>query len=125
MNPKKLEKILLATFFLAVALWTGGSIVRAEPVTDPRCCVRDIPRDKDGKILRSKQVIKDFQKLYPCPSTGKTYGACPGWARDHVVPLAVGGVDAVYNLQWLPNTIKSCSGETCKDRWEQKVYRSR
>jgi hypothetical protein len=39
-------------------------------------------------------------KSHPCPSTGKTYGACPGYVVDHVVPLKRGGVDAPSNMQW-------------------------
>lgn len=72
-------------------------------------------------LHRSQSVLSQYQKLHPCPSTGLTIGACPGWALDHVIPLACGGCDAVINLQWLKNTIKSCSGTECKDRWERKI----
>jgi hypothetical protein len=39
----------------------------------------------------------------PCPSTGLTSGACPGFQVDHAVPLCLGGprVDQISNLQWL------------------------
>jgi hypothetical protein len=37
---------------------------------------------------------------HPCPSTGLPSGACPGYRKDHVVPLACGGPDTVANLQW-------------------------
>ena len=50
---------------------------------------------------RDRNVPLEFQKLYPCPSTGKTTGACPGWEKDHIVPLCRGGADTVQNLQWL------------------------
>lgn len=79
-------------------------------------------RDAHGNIKRSRQVLRDFQKLYPCPSTGKTTGACPGWHLDHVVPLVCGGRDAIENLQWLPVEIKRCAGTVCKDRFERRVY---
>jgi hypothetical protein len=78
-------------------------------------------RDDDGRIARRADVIREFQKLHPCPVTGKTTGACVGWAKDHIIPLAVGGCDSVSNLQWLPTELKSCSGN-CKDRWERKIY---
>lgn len=71
---------------------------------------------------RSADVVAAFKNIHPCPVTGLSTGACPGWAVDHVIPLAVGGCDAVSNLQWLPNEIKSCAGTVCKDRWERKVY---
>lgn len=81
-----------------------------------------INRDADGKIIRKASVIYAFKKLHPCPSTLLRTGACPGWSIDHVIPLAVGGIDAVSNMQWLPNEIKSCAGDYCKDRFERKIY---
>jgi hypothetical protein len=39
-------------------------------------------------------------KSNPCPSTGKTSGACRGYVMDHVRPLACGGPDTSSNLQW-------------------------
>lgn len=74
-------------------------------------------RDADGKISRSITAINDFKHIHPCPVDNKT-GACPGWAIDHVIPLACGGCDAVYNMQWLPTRYKI----TGKDRWERKIY---
>lgn len=79
-------------------------------------------RDADGSIKRSRAVLREFQRIHPCPSTGKTTGACPGWHLDHVVPLVCFGLDAVQNLQWLPVELKSCAGALCKDRWERRVY---
>lgn len=97
-----------------------GAVVGLTPI-DPRYCGPAF-RDENGRIMRSQQVLADFQRAHPCPSTGKTTGACPGWAKDHVIPLVCGGCDAVSNLQWLPNQIKSASGPLPKDRWEQRVY---
>ena len=81
-----------------------------------------IHRDSTGKIIRSPAIVRDFRNVHPCPATGKTDGACAGWAIDHVVPLECGGCDAVSNMQWLPDAIKSCAGTVCKDRWEKRVY---
>lgn len=89
--------------------------------TDARICGTEPTRDANGKIARSKSVLHDYQSIHPCPSTGLTTGACPGWALDHIIPLACGGCDAIENLQWLKNTIKRCAGEDCKDRWERKI----
>jgi hypothetical protein len=36
---------------------------------------------------RDAHVPHEFQRTHPCPSTGKTTGAYPGYVRDHVVPL--------------------------------------
>ena len=90
-------------------------------LADMRMC-HDIQRDADGRISRSAAVVDAFQREHPCPSTGKASGPCKGWAVDHVIPLACGGCDSLENMQWLKNTIKSCKGRECKDRWERKVY---
>lgn len=89
---------------------------------DPRCGPGP-QRDAAGKIVRSQAVLAEFRALHPCPSTRRTSGACPLWAIDHILPLAVGGRDEVVNLQWLPLTIKSASSPDAKDRWERRVYR--
>jgi hypothetical protein len=36
---------------------------------------------------RSLEVKHEFQRQHPCPSTGLTTGRCPGYIKDHVVPL--------------------------------------
>lgn len=61
-------------------------------------------RDANGKIHRSPQAKEQFRKLHPCPSTGKTHGACPGYVVDHVVALKRGGADAPSNMQWQTTT---------------------
>lgn len=50
---------------------------------------------------RSTAVRAKFRKANPCPATGSTSGACPGWQIDHRQALVCGGPDAVENLQWL------------------------
>jgi hypothetical protein len=106
---------------LAAAPAWGQYLQPLDPLQDmPR--VAEPVRDADGSIHRSSAVLTRFRKLYPCPSTGLTFGACPGWRIDHVRPLACGFPDAVSNLQWLPHIIKSGPGELPKDRWERKVY---
>jgi hypothetical protein len=49
---------------------------------------------------RSHEVAIEFQREHPCPSTGLTYGHCPGYIKDHIVPLCAGGADATWNMQW-------------------------
>ena len=92
---------------------------------DPRAEVRYCgppARDADGTIHRSSAVIYAFRQIHPCPATGLTTGACPGWSMDHEISLACGGCDSVSNLHWMPNVIKSGPGIFPKDRWELKVY---
>lgn len=82
-------------------------------------------RTESGEIVRRSAVRTAFRHVHLCPSTQQRSGACPGWSIDHVWPLVEGGCDAVINLQWLPNAIKSCAlstGVPCKDRWERQVY---
>jgi Tfp pilus assembly protein PilV len=64
---------------------------------------------------RSREVTRQFQREHPCPSTGKKYGSCPGYIKDHRVALCVGGPDAVSNLQW-----QTTADAKAKDRWECK-----
>jgi hypothetical protein len=59
---------------------------------------------------------REFQREHPCPSTGKTSGACPGYRKDHIKALACGGPDAVWNMQW-----QTIAEAKAKDRWEPKT----
>lgn len=103
---------------LVLLLLLAGPAIAA---TDARICGTGPQRDPDGRIHRSRDVLRDYQSIHPCPSTGLTTGKCPGWALDHVVPLACGGCDAIINLQWMKLAIKSCAGRDCKDRWERAI----
>lgn len=50
---------------------------------------------------RSPAVKAEFRRLAPCPATGKTTGACPGYQVDHRLALCAGGPDHATNMQWL------------------------
>lgn len=86
------------------------------PFKDTRYCGAPA-RDAAGEIKRRSDVLTAFQRQHPCPATGLTTGACAGYAIDHVIPLACGGCDAVPNLQWLPQDVK-----TKKDGLERRIY---
>ena len=62
---------------------------------------------------RSKASRDAFTKKYPCPSTGTTSGACPGYVVDHVTPLKRGGADDPSNMQW-----QTKEAASVKDTWE-------
>lgn len=107
---------------LAVFATLALSPVLAETIADdPRYCGA-IHREHDGRIERSRTVLRRFARIHPCPATLQPATSCPGWAIDHVIPLRAGGCDAVVNLQWLPDSIKSCSRPDCKDRWERTYH---
>jgi hypothetical protein len=75
--------------------------VKAKPRSASRAArCTSCARDSKGRIKRSATAKRDFQKSHPCPATGKTTGACPGYVIDHVVPLKRGGADAPSNMQW-------------------------
>jgi hypothetical protein len=65
---------------------------------------------------RSRAARNSFQSSHPCPSTGRGYGACPGYVVDHVIPLACGGQDAPSNMQW-----QTVAEGRAKDKWERKA----
>lgn len=112
-------------FFYAFLIVLAVSCVpqsnAAATLNDPRFCGSPV-RDANGDIMRSAAVLRAFQKIHPCPATGLPTGACPGWAKDHIVPLACGGCDHIGNLQWLPDDQKSVAGAHAKDRFERKIY---
>jgi hypothetical protein len=70
-------------------------------------------RDSHGKIKRSPAAKAAFKRSHPCPSTGKTSGACPGYVVDHVRALKHGGADEPSNMQW-----QTASEAKAKDKWE-------
>jgi hypothetical protein len=69
-------------------------------------------------VPRSRAVLREFQKLHPCPATGKTTGACPGYVKDHIDPLCHTGVkgDRVDNIQW-----ETIADAKVKDAWERQL----
>lgn len=77
-------------------------------------------RYADGSIKRRTDVIREFERRYPLP---ENYNR-DEWEIDHIIPLALGGCDAIWNMQWLPKAIKRCSktAPLNKDCFERKIY---
>ena len=59
-----------------------------------------VKRGAEGRIQRSTAAKSQFQWQHPCPSTGRSSGACPGYVIDHMQPLKRGGADEPSNMQW-------------------------
>jgi len=71
-----------------------------------------VKRDAEGKIQRSAKAKDDFKRNHPCPSTGRSSGACPGYVIDHVTPLKRGGADAPSNMQWQTKAVAKAKDKT-------------
>jgi len=65
---------------------------------------------------RSAKAKSDFRAKHPCPATGKSSGACPGYVIDHIKPLCAGGPDRPSNMQW-----QTVAAAKVKDREERKM----
>lgn len=70
--------------------------------------------DSHGRIVRTKAARAEFIREHPCPATGRTSGACPGYVVDHVNALECGGADAPSNMQW-----QTVAAGEAKDRTER------
>lgn len=69
----------------------------------------------NAEIHRSREVTRAFQRLHPCPANGSRWRKCPGWIKDHIIPLCLGGPDSVDNMQW-----QTVADAKAKDRIECK-----
>lgn len=121
MSSLKHCAIAAAVVIWGVVFYDQAHAVTLDPYTD-YAMTGVVLRNPDGTTKRDSKVISAYRKLYACPSTHKFTGACPGWALDHTRSLDCGGIDAVWNLTWMDNRIKSCAGDYCKDRYERVIY---
>ena len=116
------RKLVLALCLLlaAVPTWASSnrSAARSAPRSAPRSAARSerrsavghtgsstnkcttCVRTANGRIARNPAARRSFQAVHPCPATGRTSGACPGFVVDHIKPLKRGGADAPGNMQW-------------------------
>ena len=53
-----------------------------------------------AKTHRDPHQRAAFMQQHPCPSTGKTSSAGPGYAVDHSMPLVPAGRDHLSTRQW-------------------------
>jgi len=95
-------KILTFILLLAILLFVNSADVKRAS-------------HSHGHVKRSYTAKAQFKRLHPCPATGESRGACPGWIIDHIKPLACGGADHSSNMQW-----QTIAEAKAKDRWERK-----
>lgn len=55
----------------------------------------------EARTPRDQAQVRAFRNENPCPVTGRTRGACPGWHVDHIIALCAGGEDHPRNMQWI------------------------
>lgn len=101
--------IILGFFFYGLFSFVIQE-AEAAPTDDPRFCGTPA-RDASGQIVRSSVVLREFEAAWPKPQDGRR------WYMDHVIPLACGGCDAAFNVQWLHE-----QAWRDKSKWERKVY---
>ena len=101
--------------FLIAAIVIAYPAYADNHLTETRYC-GEPKRDSIGRIARNNAVRSAFERIHPLPEQYTR----DDWQIDHVIPLASGGCDSVTNMQWLPKTIKTCTDDDCKDRWERK-----
>ena len=122
MNYELLVAFLLSVFTgVSSAQYLEPAASPVDPLKEYRQCGAP-ERDAKGVIKRSSTVLTAYKKYHPCPVTGLSTGSCPGWQINHIIPLAKGGCDAVVNLAWMPDQIKTCKNPYCIDRWERTYY---
>ena len=69
----------------------------------------------NGKMKIGRDAKEQFDRHNPCPYTGKTSGACPGYLVDLRKALAEGGADEPSNMEW-----QTVADAKAKDKWERK-----
>ena len=75
-----------------------------------------LPAPADARVARNAGVMRRFSETVPCPATGQVRRSCPGYTRDHFIPLCAGGDDAFENI-WFEDMGRA----EIKDRFEDRL----
>lgn len=94
------SRVSILLLLAAAPAWPGVGEVRGQ-----------FPRARPEALPLGPR--ESFKRSHPCPSTGKKFGACPGYTIDHIKPLKRGGADAPSNMQW-----QTKEEARAKDKWE-------
>ena len=101
----------IGTFVLAVLLAFAPEIAVARSRSSHTSTMHQ--RSHEHRIKRDPAQRRAFVRQHPCPSTGRTSGACPGYVVDHVKALKRGGADRPSNMAW-----QTTADAKAKDRVE-------
>jgi hypothetical protein len=77
---------------------------RAVQCTDAAPCATPRTNATPGKIGPSAVAVREFREKHPCPTSGHSWGACPGYVVNHIKTPCKGGLDVPANLQWQTHT---------------------
>ena len=99
---------ILTAIVLFTALMCAPATAKGRSYSHPHVSTKSYPkarcsscaRDARGRIKRSPEAKHAFRQSHPCPSTGRTSGACPGYVVDHKQALKHGGSATPANMQW-------------------------
>jgi len=100
LRPKPIPAALPSVEHVREYVTRNGTVVHAHDRAKPRGACSTCQRDESGRIARSTEAKREFERTQPCPGTGRSSGGCPGYVIDHVKPLACGGADSPFNMQW-------------------------
>jgi hypothetical protein len=91
-----MREILTAILFPALMCVPATAKARSHP--HPHVSTKSYLKARCSSCARdsSKDAKVEFKHSHPCPSTGRTSGACPGY----VVALKHGGSDTPANMRW-------------------------
>ena len=95
---------------IALSLLTFPAFADTSPAYDPNNIIKT-----PVKTHRSSSAKRAFRASNPCPATGKSKGACPGYVIDHITPLCAGGADEPGNTQW-----QTVEERKAKDKLERR-----
>src|SRR5205085_3992504 len=69
-----------------------------------------------AKEHRSREVTREFQREHPCPSTGLTSGACPGYRQGSRLAARLRRPRRSFQHQW-----QTVAAAKAKYRWEVRA----
>lgn len=82
-NVKRPALLLAAPLALAPLVDAKGTRSRGYDAYGRPHAVQGVKRDRHGRIARSSTARRDFTRSHPCPSTGRSSGACSGFVGTH------------------------------------------